>query len=44
MAEMTIELCDGLPSYVENDLDYWVDTVGRFCPWQAELTSITDYR
>jgi hypothetical protein len=44
MAEMTIELCDGLPSHVENDLDYWVDTVGRFCPWQATLVNITDYR
>ncbi len=44
MAELTMELCDGLPSHVENDLDYWVDTVGRFCPWQAKLTGITDYR
>lgn len=44
MAEMTIELCDGLPSHVEGDLDYWVDTVQRFCPWGAELVEIQDYR
>lgn len=44
MAEFTIELCDGLPSHVEENLDYWVDTVGRFCPWSAELVSIKDYR
>ncbi len=44
MAEMTIELCDGLPSHVEENLDYWVDTVGRFCPWSAELVEIEDYR
>lgn len=44
MAEITIELCDGRPSMVEADLDYWVDTVGRFCPWQAELVSVEDYR
>lgn len=44
MAEMTIELCDGLPSHVEENLDYWVDTVGRFCPWSAELVEIVDYR
>ncbi|MFO7866044.1 MAG: hypothetical protein R6V02_04435 [Candidatus Aminicenantes bacterium] len=44
MAEATIELCDGLPSHVENNLDYWVETVGRFCPWHAELVSIKDYR
>ncbi len=44
MAEITIELCDGLPSHVEENLDYWVDTVGRFCPWSAELVDIEDYR
>jgi hypothetical protein len=44
MAEVTIELCDGRPSMVEVDLDYWVDTVQRFCPWQAELVSVEDYR
>jgi hypothetical protein len=44
MAEITIELCSGLPSHVEENLDYWVDTVGRFCPWSAELVEIVDYR
>lgn len=44
MAEFTIELCDGLPSHVEGDLDYWVNTVGRFCPWSAEIIEIQDYR
>ncbi len=44
MAENTIELCDGLPSHVEADIDYWVDQVGRFCPWSAVLVSIKDYR
>ncbi len=44
MAEITIELCDGLPSHVEENLDYWVDTVGRFCPWSAELVEIVDHR
>ena len=35
-AEMTIELCDGLPSYVENG-----SLSGeRFCPWSAEVISI----
>ncbi len=44
MAEFTIELCDGLPSYIEDDLDYWVNTVGRFCPWGAEIVEIRDFR
>ncbi len=44
MAEITMELCDGTPSMVEADLDYWVDTVQRFCPWQAKLVRIEDFR
>lgn len=44
MAEVTIELCDGLPSHVEADLDYWVDTVKAFCPWSARLVDLKDYR
>jgi len=44
MAEMTIELCDGLPSHVEGDLNYWVDTVQRFCPWGAKLIQVQDFR
>jgi hypothetical protein len=42
MAEVSIELCDGLPSHVESGLDYWVDTVGRFCPWSAVIISSAD--
>jgi hypothetical protein len=44
MVEMTVEIYDGLPSHVEADLDYWINTIGRFAPWQAELTEIQDYR
>jgi hypothetical protein len=44
MAEFTIEACSGLPSHVEDDLDYWVNTLGRFCPWSAELVEIQDFR
>jgi len=44
MAETTIELCDGLPSFVESDIDQWIDVVGRFCPWGAVLVSVRDFR
>jgi len=44
MAEITIELCDGTPSMVEENLDYWLQSVGRFCPWGAEIVKIEDYR
>lgn len=44
MAEMTVEVCDGSPSFVEEELDYFVETVGRYCPWSAELVAVEDYR
>ena len=44
MAEVTIELCDGLPSHVEADLDYWITSVQRFCPWNAKIVEIEDFR
>lgn len=44
MAEFTMELCDGAPWFVEEELDYFIETVGRYCPWSAELVSIEDYR
>ncbi len=40
MAEVTIELCDGRPSYVEDNLDEFVDTVQRYCPWGASLVDV----
>lgn len=35
-ADMTIEVCDGLPSHVEEG----VVTSDRYCPWSAEIISI----
>ena len=35
--DAAIELCDGRPSMVQSDLDYWVDTVYSFCPWSARV-------
>ena len=35
--QVSIELCDGRPSMVQADLDYWVDTVGMYCPWAARV-------
>lgn len=44
MAEVTIELCDGTPSYLEARLDDWIAAVGYFCPWSARLVAVKDYR
>jgi len=35
LTEMAIELCDGTPSLLEADLDYWLNTVKSFCPWSS---------
>lgn len=36
LAEISIELCDGRPySDVEQNLQYWLYQVGRFCPWSS---------
>jgi hypothetical protein len=35
--DLTMELCDGRPSMVQDALGYWFDSVGRFCPWGAKV-------
>ena len=37
LVDLTIELCDGMPSYVEENVDYYVDTVKQYCPWGARI-------
>ena len=44
MAGVTIEVCDGAPSYVQAHRDEFIATVGRYCPWGARLASIQDFR
>lgn len=39
-AELTIELCDGCPHMVEEDLDQWIDVVGRFCSWSSRVVEV----
>ena len=43
MADLTIEVCDGRPSLVDSLLSDYL-TVGRFCPWGAELVRVQDFR
>lgn len=40
MAEFAIELCDGTPSEVENNLPYWLFQVETFCPWSSKVIEI----
>ena len=43
MAEVAIELCDGLPSYVEENVDEFVERVRRYCPWAAKLVELQNF-
>jgi hypothetical protein len=36
--DVAVEVCDGTPSFVEQELDYWLDTVERYCHWCAVVT------
>jgi hypothetical protein len=40
-ADFTIELCDGIPSYIEENKAEWLDTVGAYCPWSATVSAVT---
>lgn|GEM_PF-1522241 len=40
LVDVTIELCDATAAMVDDNLDYWLDTVGRFCPWNTVLIAL----
>lgn len=39
----TIEVCSGLPSFVEENLSDWL-SLGHYCPWSAVLVMLEDFR
>lgn len=39
LAEMSMEVCDGWPSYIEEHLDEWLKSPGSFCPWGSRIES-----
>jgi hypothetical protein len=42
MVEVSIELCNGTPSFVESELDYWLETVRSYCPWRGRIIAAAD--
>lgn len=38
LAEVSIEICDGTPTYVEENLEQWLDEVGQYCPWGSRVS------
>ncbi|MEE9217912.1 MAG: PQQ-dependent sugar dehydrogenase [Acidobacteriota bacterium] len=43
-ADFTIEVCDGLPSDIEQNKEYWLETVGSYCPWSGVVMAVDDRR
>ena len=44
VAEGVIEACTGRPSFVEQNVEAWIELVGRYCPEVTQLVSVVDYR
>jgi hypothetical protein len=39
MTDFSTEVCDAEPHFVQENLDYWVNTVQYYCPWSAKIIS-----
>ncbi len=37
--DVAIEVCDGVPSYVEEHLQEWLEKIGTYCPWSARISA-----
>lgn len=40
MVEVAMELCDGRPTDVQEDIDYWAYNVKTYCPWGAKVVKL----
>ena len=41
MVEVATEVCDGLPSQVESNLEHWL-MLGTYCPWSAQVIDVKE--
>jgi len=39
VADVAVEVCDGRPNDVQQNLTYWIGTVRSYCPWAARVMS-----
>jgi hypothetical protein len=39
MTDFSTEVCDAEPHYVQENLDFWINTVKYYCPWSAKIIS-----
>jgi hypothetical protein len=41
-ADFTIELCDAVPSHIENNQVEWFRDVKQYCPWSAKVGAVVE--
>lgn len=39
-----VEVCDSAIGYIEDNRDDWIEQVGSWCPWGAEMVDVQDNR
>eukprot|EP00440_Ansanella_granifera_P021307 gb/GFBE01023128.1/.p1 GENE.gb/GFBE01023128.1/~~gb/GFBE01023128.1/.p1 ORF type:complete len:183 (+),score=33.63 gb/GFBE01023128.1/:1-549(+) len=42
--DMTTEVCDASPKFIEKNEEAWISSPGRWCPWTVEILAIEDRR
>ncbi len=40
--DFTTEVCDGVPSYLDANLESWVKAPGNYCPWGPSVLSVDE--
>ncbi len=43
-ADSSTEVCDGRPSDIDDDPEYWINTLHNFCPWSIVVVAVDDRR
>jgi hypothetical protein len=40
--DFTTEVCDGMPSYLDANIESWVKAPGNYCPWGPEVLAVDE--
>jgi hypothetical protein len=38
--DFTTEVCDAMPSYIDENLAGWLTAPGNYCPWGPRVVSV----
>ncbi len=43
-ADVTTEVCDAAPDFIEENLEDWLEAPGNWCPWSVTRVEVDDRR